>query len=116
MAQYLIALHHRDGDDPFSVENDEIQRSVEMLNEEMIAAGIRIFVGCLRPASAARSLCVNEAGEVAVSAGAYQKTPEHMGGFWVVEAASFDDALRWGRKAAATCRAPVEVRPFFEMS
>ena len=37
---------------------------------------------------------------------------EHIGGFWVLEATSLDDALAWGRKAAVACRAPVEVRPF----
>jgi len=26
-----------------------------------------------------------------------------------------DEALAWGRKAVVACRAPVEVRPFFEM-
>lgn len=115
MAQYLIALHHRDNDDPFAVVDEAMQRAIEELNEEMISAGIRVFVGCLRPASAARSLRLDPAGEVVVSEGAYLKTAERMGGFWVLEAASLEEALAWGRKAAAVCRAPVEVRPFFEM-
>ena len=42
----------------------------------------------------------------------YLETKEHIGGFWVLEAANLDDALAWGRKAAVACRAPVEVRPF----
>jgi hypothetical protein len=33
-----------------------------------------------------------------------------MGGFWILETATMDDALAWGRKAVAACRAPVEVR------
>jgi hypothetical protein len=39
-------------------------------------------------------------------------TKEHVGGFWVLEAADLDEALAWGCKAAVACRAPVEVRPF----
>jgi hypothetical protein len=116
MAQYLIALHHHDHDDPFAVVDEAVQRAVEMLNEEMVAAGVRVFVGCLRPASSAKSLQLNLAGEVVVRDGPYLKTAEHMGGFWVLEAGGPDEALAWGRKAAAACRAPVEVRPFFEMS
>ena len=34
------------------------------------------------------------------------------GGFWVLEAATLDEALAWGRKAVVACRAPVEVRAF----
>ena len=37
---------------------------------------------------------------------------EHIGGFWVLEAADLDEALAWGRKAAVACLAPVEVRQF----
>jgi len=35
-----------------------------------------------------------------------------MGGFWVFEVGTPEEALEWGRKAAIACRAPVEVRPF----
>lgn len=46
------------------------------------------------------------------SDGPYAETKEHIGGFWVLEAADLDEALAWGRKAAVACRASVEVRPF----
>ena len=44
--------------------------------------------------------------------GPYTETKEHIGGFWVLEAADLDEALEWGRKAAVACRGPVEVRSF----
>ena len=40
---------------------------------------------------------------------------EHIGGFWVLEAADLEEALAWGRKAAVACRASVEVRPFWRL-
>ena len=51
-------------------------------------------------------------GKVATTDGPYAETKEHIGGFWVLEAADLDEALVWGRKAVVACRAPVEVRPF----
>ena len=78
----------------------------------MVAAGVRVFVGGLRPASSAWSLRAR-GGQVLVMDGPYLETKEHIGGFWVLEAANLDEALAWGRKAVAACRAPVEVRPFF---
>jgi len=78
----------------------------------MVAAGVRIFVGGLRPANSAKSLRLKPGGKVLVTDGPYIETKEHIGGFWVLEAASLDEALAWGRKAAIACRAPVEVRPF----
>ena len=112
MTQYLVAIHHPDGYDPSVAEDEAMHRDIDLLNEEMIAAGVRIFVGGLHPASSARSLRAQPDGEVLVTDGPYLQTNEHVGGFWVLEAADLDEALAWGRKAAVACRAPVEVRAF----
>ena len=112
MTQYLVAIHHPDDYDPFAAEDDAMARDIDVLNDEMVAAGVRIFVGGLQPASRARSLRARPGGDVLITDGPYLETKEHVGGFWVLEAASLDEALAWGRKAAVACRAPVEVRPF----
>jgi hypothetical protein len=111
MTRYLVAIHHPDNYDA-SREDEAMHRDIDVLNDEMVAAGVRIFVGGLRAASSAKSVRVQPGGKVLVTDGPYLETKEHIGGFWVVEAASLDDALAWGRKAAVACRAPVEVRPF----
>jgi hypothetical protein len=56
------------------------------------------------------------AGKVLITDGPYADTKEHIGGFWVLEAADLDEALAWGRKAAVACRASVEVRPFIRLT
>ena len=111
MGQYLVAIHHPDNYDASS-EDEAMHRDIDVLNEEMIAAGARIFAGGLRQASLAKSLRAQAGGKVLVTDGPYTEAKEHIGGFWVLEAASLDEALAWGRKAAIACRAPVEVRPF----
>jgi hypothetical protein len=111
MPQYLVAIHHPDDFDP-SVETEATMSEIHALNREMIAAGVRIFVGGLSAASNAKSLRAQPDGKVLVTDGPYLETKEHIGGFWVLEVANVDEALAWGRKAAVACRAPVEVRPF----
>lgn len=110
--QYLVAIHHPDNYDPAASEDAAMDRAIDDLNDEMVAAGVRVFVGGLHPAGNAKSLRAQPDGSVAITDGPYLKTSEHVGGFWVLEAASLDEALAWGRKAMVACRAPVEVRPF----
>ena len=112
MTQYLVAIHHPDDFDPSVVEDEATRRDISALNDEMMAAGVRVFVGGLQPARSAKSLRVKPGGNVLVTDGPYLETREHIGGFWVLESADLDEALAWGRKAAIACRAPVEVRPF----
>jgi hypothetical protein len=112
MTRYLVAVHHPDDYDPSVVEDDAMRRDIDALNEEMMASGVRVFVGGLHPASSAKSLVARPSGEVIVTDGPYLQTNEHMGGFWVLETADLDEALSWARKAAVACRVPVEVRAF----
>ncbi len=114
MTQYLVAIHHPDDYDPAVAEDEAMHRDIDVLNDEMVAAGVRIFVGGCRPASGAKSLRLRPDGQVIVTDGPYLQTKEHVGGFWVLEAASQEEALEWARKAAIACRAPVELRPFHD--
>jgi hypothetical protein len=113
MTQYLVAIHHPDDYDPLVAEDEAMGRDIDALNHEMIEAGARVFAGGLRPAKSAKSLRAQRDGKVLITDGPYLETKEHIGGFWILEAASLDEALAWGRKAVVACRAPVEVRPFY---
>ena len=111
MTQYLVAIHHPNDYDP-SLEDEPMHRDIDSLNDEMKAAGVRVFVGGLQHPARAKSLRAQPTGEVLITDGPYLEAKEHVGGFWVLEAADLDEALAWGRKAAVACRAPVEVRQF----
>jgi len=111
MTQYLVAIHHPDDFDS-STESEATRRDISALNREMRAAGVIVFVGGLMPANTAVSVRTKPNGELFVTDGPYMETKEHIGGFWVLETPTADEALAWGRKAAIACRTPVEVRPF----
>jgi hypothetical protein len=112
MTQYLVAIHLPDDFDPSSVDK-AMEHDIDALNEEMEAKGVRLFAGGLRPASEAKALRVQPDRKVLITDGPYLETKEHVGGFWILEAADMDEALAWARKAVVACRAPVEVRSFF---
>jgi hypothetical protein len=109
--RYLIAIHHPDDYDGSS-EGEDMRSEIDSLNDEMVAAGVRIFVGGLQAAEKAKSIIADADGKLSVSDGPYLKGNEYVGGLWVLEVANLDEALEWGRKAAKACHVPVEVRPF----
>ena len=85
--------------------------AVEAFNDDLHKSGAFRFAGGLHPASSA-TVVRSADGDVSMTDGPYAESKEQMGGFWVIEAPDFDSALDWGRKAAAACEGPVEVRPF----
>jgi len=112
MPQYLVAIHLPDDFNPSSVDKS-MERDIDALNEEMEAKGVRLFAGGLHPAREAKALRTQRDGKVLITDGPYLETKEHVGGFWILEAADMDEALAWARKGAVICRASGEVRPFF---
>ena len=113
MTQYLVAIHHPDDYDPSVAEDEAMSRDIDALNDEMKAAGVRIFVGGLSPARSAKSLRAQPGGTVLITDGPYLETKELVGGITIVETADMDEALAWARKGAKACRAPVEIREIF---
>src|SRR5262245_25794346 len=73
MPQYLVTIHHPDDYDA-SVEDEAMGRDIDVLNEEMIAAGVRVFVGGLHPVKSAKSLRAQPGGKVLITDGPYLET------------------------------------------
>ncbi len=83
---------------------------IHALNRELIAAGVTKFACGVSPAAKAKTLRKQPDSTVLVTDGPYIETKEHMGGFWILEAANLDEALAWAKKAAIACDVPGEVR------
>ncbi|MDX2065993.1 MAG: YciI family protein [Fimbriimonadaceae bacterium] len=112
MPRYLVAIYRPNDYDAFSAENAEMGAEIDALNQAMVDAGVRIFVGGLQPISTAHSIRRDEDGHLTESPGLYLDAGEHVGGLWVLDVADAESAQDWGRRAAVACRASVEVRPF----
>src|SRR5258708_37766904 len=112
MTQYLVAIHLPDDFDP-SAQDEAMERDIDVLNEEMEAKRARLFAGGLRPAREAKSLRSQPDGKVLMTDGPFLETKEHVGGFWILEAADMDEALAWARKGAVAGRGAGEVRACF---
>lgn len=77
---------------------------------ELEASGALLGGNRLRPISAATSVRVR-AGETLVTDGPFAETKEQMGGYYLIEAASLDEAIAWAAKIPSARHGTIEVRP-----
>lgn len=109
-----MAVHMVEGEEPPPPEvMQQAYEAVDAFNAELRAEGAWVFAGGLHPPTTAKVVRVRD-GEVVTTDGPFAETKEHLGGFWVLQAADLDAALGWAGKASKACGAPVEVRPFQE--
>jgi hypothetical protein len=109
MPQYLVANYLPDNFDPSTVTEAMIEE-IHALNREMIAAGVRKFACGISPVGSAKTLRTQSDGKVLVTDGPYLETKEHIGGFWILECADINEALKWAKKGAIACDVAGEVR------
>jgi hypothetical protein len=112
MTQYLLSVHGVEGQEPPPAEQrEEIFAAVDIFNQEVQEAGAWVFAGGLEPPETATVVRV-DSGEAVLTDGPFAESKEHIGGFWIVDVADLDAALKWAEAGARACRNPVEVRPF----
>ncbi len=56
----------------------------------------------------------NEGGEMQVHDGPYADTREQLGGFYIIEAGSMDEAVQWASRCPAAQWGSIEVREIFK--
>jgi hypothetical protein len=118
MTQYLLSVHGGNGKAPEPMTDEQLRRGYEQvgkLESEMKAARALVFVGRLHEPDHARVVRPSK-GRVRTTDGPYAETKEHLGGFYIVEAPDLDAALDWASKVTLAINAPIEVRPFVDLT
>jgi hypothetical protein len=112
MKQYLLSVHSVKGEPQPSDElMQQVYTDVNVFNERLQADGAWVFGGGLFPADSA-TVVRTAGGEVVTTDGPFAESKEHLGGFWIIQAADLDEALRLAADGSAACQGPVEVRLF----
>lgn len=117
MSQYLLSVHAVEGEsrDPMTDEEmTAMMQSVHALEEDLKSSGSFVFGGHLHEAETSTVVRVAD-GEVLMTDGPFAESKEHIGGFYIIDASDLDAALAWAARVTDTIKAPIEVRPFFEM-
>jgi hypothetical protein len=116
MARYLLSVHTVDSEAREPMTDEQLRgfmQRVAELETEMRSAAALAYSGRLHGPETATVVSVAD-GEVLVTDGPFAEAKEHLGGFYIVDAADLDAALAWAEKTSACVGRPIEVRPFFE--
>jgi hypothetical protein len=117
MPRYLLSAHSVEGQAGVAMSPQEVERvtaQVLALEAEMKASGVFLFGGRLHAPDTATVVRMS-GDEVLTTDGPFAESKEHLGGFYILEAADLDSALAWAAQVTALVGAPIEVRPFAEL-
>jgi hypothetical protein len=85
--------------------------AIDAFNDQLEADGHWVFAGGLASPSTA-TVVDNRGGEATFTDGPFVESKEYLAGFWIIEAADLDVALKLAAEGSKACNRKVEVRPF----
>ena len=87
------------------------QAAIDVFNDRLQAEGYWVFAGGLGwPGTA--TVIDNRGAEALFTDGPFVESKEYLAGFWIIEAADLDVALKLATEGSKACNRKVEVRPF----
>jgi hypothetical protein len=108
--QYLVSVIADTADAP-ALATPEEEAAIDVFNERLQAEGHWVFAGGLSAPSTA-TVIDNRGAEAMFTDGPFIESKEYLAGFWVMEAADLDVALRLAADGSKACNRKIEVRPF----
>jgi hypothetical protein len=105
--QYLVSvIFDRDG-----LATEDEQAAIDVFNDRLVAEGHWVFAGGLAAPGSA-TVIDNRGEEPMFTDGPFLESKEYLAGFWVIQAADLDVALKLAAEGSKACNRKVEVRPF----
>jgi len=105
--QYLVSVIN----DTSDLATTDEMAAIDVFNEGLQAQGHWVFAGGL--AAPGTATVIDNRGEAAVyTDGPFVESKEYIVGFWIMEAADLDVALKLAAEGSKACNRKVEVRPF----
>ena len=113
--RYMLLIY---GDESARGEGSEAEQQAEMqkwtdYTEEMRSAGAMKAGDALQPTATATSVRDN-GGEPLVTDGPFAETKEQLGGYYLLDVADLDEAIKWAHKCPGARYGTIELRPIME--
>ncbi|MGH9619821.1 MAG: YciI family protein [Bryobacteraceae bacterium] len=113
--KYLLLIYQEERTAPNEAEREQCYKDSTALAQNLAAKGQFVAAAPLHPTAAATSVRVRE-GKRLVTDGPFAETREQLGGYFLVDVATLDEALNIAARIPAATSGTVEVRPLRELA
>jgi len=92
----------------------EAVAKMQEYNQRLQKAGVLLALDGLFPPSTGARITYTD-GKATVTDGPFAEAKEAIGGYWIIQAHSREEAIEWAKRAPMSNNERIEVRQIFEM-
>ena len=101
---------------PGTVPDFKDMEAMGKYNEELGKAGVLLALDGLTPPATMRARVTFKGGKAKVTDGPFTEAKEVVGGYWIIQVKSREEALEWASRIPGQDNEMVEVRRLFDMT
>jgi hypothetical protein len=94
--------------------DEKILTEMGKFNEELVKAGVLLSGEGLQPSSKGARIRFPAGGKPSVSDGPFSESKEIVGGFWMIQVKSKQEAIEWMKRCPTVGGEMIELRQVFE--
>ncbi len=110
MSQYMLLVYEEEVDPAVQAEREKVTPALVELHTSLREAGLLVGVQRLRSTESATSVRVRD-GETEIVDGPFAVTKESLAGYYVLDCADLDEAIKVAERMPMAPWATIEVRP-----
>jgi hypothetical protein len=112
--RFMLILKSSKDSEAGKMPSEETINAMVKYNQEQAKAGVLIDAAGLWPSSKGARIKTSSVGKKTVVDGPFTESKELVGGYWIIEAKSLQEAIEWAKRAPATPNQEneIEVREF----
>ena len=110
MSQYMLLVYEEEVDPAEQAEREKVTPTLVELHRSLREAGLLVGVRRLRSTESATSVRVRD-GHTEIVDGPFAVTKERLAGYYILECADLDEAIKQAERMPMADWATIEVRP-----
>jgi hypothetical protein len=113
--RYLILINSDESTTPSDAERKDVMTAYQKYTQDLQKAGVMLAGDALFPTAKGGARIKVREGKRTVTDGPFSEAKEVIGGYYLIQVKSHEEAVEWGSRCPGAAHAGVEVREVVEM-
>jgi hypothetical protein len=114
--RFMMLMYPSEKAENGALPDPKVFESMMKYNEELSKAGVLLSLDGLQPSAKGARITWNAQGKPSVTDGPFAEVKEIIGGYWVIQVKTREEAIEWAKRIPPHDARKVELRQIFEMT
>jgi hypothetical protein len=114
--RFMMLMYPSEKAEKGALPDPKVFEAMMKYNDELSKAGVLLSLDGLQPSAKGARITWNADGKPTVTDGPFTEVKEIVGGYWMIQVKSREEAIEWAKRVPPHDARKVELRQVFEMT